>query len=119
MAQHNNTGRLGEQLAAELLLNKGYKILEKNWRWGKGEIDLICTYQDSLIFVEVKTRSVSTFGHPEDAVSANKQQRMFELAAEYMFRIQYEEEYRFDIISIVLQPKLDIKHYQDAFFPHW
>ena len=44
---------------------------------------------------------------------------MFELAAEYMFRIQYEEEYRFDIISIVLQPKLDIKHYQDAFFPHW
>ncbi len=119
MAQHNETGILGEKIAHNFLIKKGYQVVATNWRWGKGEIDLIGRHQGTLIFVEVKTRTNATFGQPEEAISVKKQQLMYELASEYMFREQYEEEYRFDIISIVLRPSREINHYEDAFFPHW
>lgn len=119
MAKHNEIGKLGEQLAQKYLEAKAYTTLETNWRWGKGEIDIIAKVNSVLVFVEVKTRSNSAFGHPEEAVTTKKQNLFYELAAEYMYQIKYEEEFRFDIISIVLNPIQDIKHYEDAFFPVW
>lgn len=119
MAKHNEIGKLGEQIAQKYLETEGYTILETNWRWGRGEIDLIAQYKDVLVFVEVKTRSNTDFGQPEEAITVKKQNLFYELATEYMYRTGHEEEFRFDIVAIVLNPVQDLKHYQDAFFPVW
>lgn len=119
MANHNDLGKLGEQIAQKHLKVKNYLILDSNWRWGRGEIDLIAQYKDILVFVEVKTRKKITFGTPEEAVTLKKQELMYELAIEYMYNIQYEAEFRFDIVAITLEPTLDIRHFEDAFFPDW
>ncbi len=119
MAKHNELGYLGEQLAKKYLLGQNYLILEQNWRWGKGEIDIIALHDNILVFVEVKTRTTALFGYPEEAVSPKKQNMMYELAAEYMYKITHETEFRFDIIAIVMQPQQELKHFEDAFFPTW
>jgi putative endonuclease len=119
MANHNDIGNLGEEIARKHLEKQGYKILLCNWRWGKGELDIIATEKSTLVFIEVKTRTKTTFGNPEEAISEKKQNLMYELATEYMYQIEHEEEFRFDIIAIVLEPSLQIKHFEDAFFPHW
>ena len=119
MANHNEVGKLGEQIAKKHLIQCGYHVLACNWTWGKGEIDIIAKQGDVLVFVEVKTRTVATFGNPEEAISEKKQNLMYELATEYMYKTGHEDEFRFDIIAIVLKPKLEVKHFEDAFFPHW
>lgn len=119
MANHNDVGKLGEQIAKKELETKGFCILECNWTWGKGEIDLIGTIGAILVFVEVKTRQYNTFGFPEEAVSDKKQELMYELATEYMYQKDYQGEIRFDVIAITLEPILDVKHFEDAFFPEW
>lgn len=119
MANHNDVGKLGEQIAKKYLEMIDYTILETNWSWGKGEIDLIVMHQDKMVFVEVKTRKKNTFGYPEEAVNSKKQGLMYELATEYMYQNSYEGEIRFDIVAITLTPKEDIKHFKDAFFPTW
>ncbi|MCP4442451.1 MAG: YraN family protein [Aureispira sp.] len=119
MAKHNEIGELGEQIAQKYLQAQEYRILTTNWRWGKGEVDIIAQKGEVLVFVEVKTRTNNNFGQPEEAVTTKKQQLFYELAVEYMYQINYEQEFRFDIIAIVLEPKQDIQHYQDAFFPTW
>lgn len=119
MANHNDVGKLGEQIAKKNLEEKGYTILAHSWRWGKGELDFIAQQGEILVFVEVKTRKKITFGMPEEAVSQKKQTLMYELAVEYMYRTQYEAEFRFDIISIILEPQQEIRHFEDAFFPNW
>jgi len=119
MAKHNDVGNLGEQIAQKHLIDKKYCILAKGWRWGKGEIDIICQQADCLVFVEVKTLSNNVFGFPEQNVSPKKQQLMYQLATEYMYQQNYEQEFRFDIIAITLHPQLSIRHFEDAFFPNW
>ncbi|WMX12810.1 MULTISPECIES: YraN family protein [unclassified Aureispira] len=119
MANHNDVGKLGEQIAKKHLKGAGYTILEHSWRWGKGEIDFIAQLDHILVFVEVKTRKKAIFGLPEEAVSSKKQNLMYELAVEYMYQAQYEAEFRFDVISIILEPQLEICHFEDAFFPNW
>ncbi len=119
MAAHNDLGIRGEQLAKSFLLKKGYAVLETNWRVGKAEIDLIVKKENILIFVEVKTRRNNTFGYPEEGVTAKKERMMFEAAGFYMRKIGYEEEIRFDIIAITMNPNQEIKHFRDAFFPGW
>ena len=116
MAEHND---LGEKIACRYLSEKGYQILVQNWRWGKGELDIIVKKEAVLVFVEVKTRSTNTFGTPEEAVTEKKQNLLYELAVEYMYRIDHEAEFRFDIIAITMQPELEIKRFEDAFFPTW
>lgn len=119
MANHNDVGHLGEQIAKKHLVHQNYQILACNWRWGKGEIDLIVEKDQRLVFVEVKTRRTAYFGPPEASVTAKKQAILFELAVEYMYSIQYEAEFQFDVIAIVLEPVLEIQHFKDAFFPNW
>ncbi|BDS10049.1 YraN family protein [Aureispira anguillae] len=119
MAKHNDVGDLGEQIAKKHLIVQNYQILDSNWRWGKGEIDLIAFHQGVLVFIEVKTRQKATFGMPEEAITPKKQMLIYELAIEYMYRTNYEAEFRFDVIAILLEPQLSIRHFEDAFFPNW
>ena len=72
MAEHYELGNKGEQLAVNYLINKGYKIVERNWRFQKAEIDIIATKDKILISVEVKTRSTNDFGSPQDFVTPKK-----------------------------------------------
>ncbi len=121
MAKHNETGKLGEELAAAFLLDKGYLILETNWRFKRAEIDIIAKdeREDILIFVEVKTRSSDYFGKPEEFVSPQKEKLMADAAQVYAEEIQHDWEIRFDIMGIVLKEgKPEISHLADAFFPY-
>lgn len=118
MANHNDLGNLGEQLAAQYLQELGYTIVAQNWKWGKAEVDLIAYDRDILVFTEVKTRQKATFGPPELAVTSKKQRLLYDAAAEYMYQVGHEQEFRFDVIAIILTPK-NIQHFPDAFFPNW
>lgn len=121
MSKKKETGEKGEQLATDFLKSKGYHILERNWRFSRAEIDIIAMHSDVLVFVEVKTRSYTSFGEPEAFVTTKKEELMIDAAHVYMAKIQHEWEIRFDIIGIVL-PEIgnpSIKHFEDAFFPSW
>jgi len=120
MAKHLDTGRLGEDAAAEFLENKGWRIAERNWRSGRGEVDIIAWENDRLlVFVEVKTRRGDGFGGPEASVDAKKQDLLARTAGAYMESIEYDWEIRFDILAIFMRNgKLqEIRHSEDAFFP--
>jgi putative endonuclease len=119
MAQHNDLGKLGEEIAENFIIEKGYQILQKNWKWDKAEIDFIAKNQEVLLFIEVKTRQNATFGYPEDAVGKKKEKMIFEAAAAYMDSISHEQEIRFDILTVTMEPKSKIEYFADAFFPLW
>ncbi len=120
MAKHNETGKKGEEIALSFLLEKGFKVLETNWRVKKAEVDIIIQKDNTIIFVEVKTRSTDFFGQPEEFVNDKKQQLMVDAAQIYIEKIQHEGEIRFDIISILLNnKKYTINHFEDAFFPYY
>jgi len=72
MAQHNELGKKGEQLAIDFLIDKGYKVLEKNYRYLKAEVDIIVQKNNVLAVIEVKTRSSAYFGNPEEFVNPKK-----------------------------------------------
>ncbi|HRI00980.1 MAG TPA: YraN family protein [Saprospiraceae bacterium] len=111
-------GIQGEQWAAEFLENKGYQILEKNWRYSKAEIDLIAKKNEILVFVEVKTRTYDFFGSPEEFVSLKKQNLIAEAASVYMEQIGHQWEIRFDVIGILAKTgkPIRIEHFEDAWF---
>ncbi len=119
MSKQNEIGKKGEDLAVALLLNKEYKLLERNWRFSKAEIDIICKKDDLLVFVEVKTKSYNFFGEAAESVGAKKEILIADAAAAYMREVEHEWAFRFDIISILLPEGSDpiISHYEDAFFP--
>ena len=119
MAEHNELGRLGELLAKEYLEQRGYVILEKNWVYGRAEIDLIAFYEQQLIFVEVKTRRSIDHGEPEDFVNWKKEKQMEFASGVYIDKRNHQGEIRFDIIAIVFENKdlYKINHIEDAFWP--
>ena len=119
MATHNELGVKGEITALDFLQLKGYTVLEINWRFGHAEVDIIAKHNNTIIFVEVKTRSTEHFGYPESSVDAAKQKNLALAADEYLERNSIEMDVRFDIVSIVMkQDKPDIHHIEDAFFPY-
>lgn len=81
MAVKDELGRRGEDLAARFLEDAGYRLIERNWRCRQGEIDIVARTADTLVFVEVKTRSGLAFGHPFEAITAAKLARLRRLAA--------------------------------------
>jgi putative endonuclease len=118
MASHNLFGKKGEMMAAAFLQAKGYAIAEMNWRFGKAEVDIIARHEDKLIFAEVKTRSSSAFGRPEDFVTGQKEMLLKEAADEYLYQHNFEGEIRFDIVSVLFLKNDDytIEHIEDAFW---
>ncbi len=114
----HNFGIEGEKIAKKHLLEKGYEILEQNWRFKKYEVDIIATHNNLIIFVEVKARSTSDFGEPELFVTKKKQVFLVHAAHEYLVSKNIELESRFDIISVLqLNNTLQVKHLEGAFYP--
>jgi putative endonuclease len=111
------TGLNGESLAAEYLRKKGYEVVEKNYRYGRAEVDLIVKKGNWLVFVEVKTRSSSDFGFPEEFVDSEKERNVLYAAEYYMTKIDWQGNVRYDIVS-VLGGGVDweIMHFEDAFY---
>lgn len=117
MALHNTLGKKGESVALHFLKEKGYEILETNFRFEKDEIDIIARDGEVLVFVEVKTRSTDYFGVPEIAVKPKKIECLIRCAENYLISKNSMDEIRFDIVSIVLNSKQKkIRHIVDAFY---
>ncbi len=118
MSDHSELGKLGELMARDFLIEKGYIILEKNWFFQKAEIDIIARKDpNTLVIVEVKTRSSSFIGSPEEFVTKNKIKLLVKAANEYIVSHQMKEEVRFDIIAIVKNSKYQkIEHIENAFY---
>ncbi len=116
MAQHNELGKQGEDAAVEFLMNLGHRILARNYRFGKAEVDIISAEKNMTVFTEVKTRSTEYFGYPEESVDKKKRTLMRNAAEEFMYQNKLESPVRFDIISVLNQnDKLEIFHIPDAF----
>ncbi len=106
-----STGKKGEELAQEYLLKKGYKILETNKRFSRFcEIDIIAKDKDTLVFCEVKTRRTTICGSPLEAITKSKYQNIKKGIFLYLQENSSCKKFRVDAISIVLEPKLEIKH---------
>ncbi|MBA6156122.1 YraN family protein [Tenacibaculum sp. S7007] len=116
MAQHNDLGNKGEQLAVDYLLERGYLIVEKNYRYQKAEIDIIAKKENLLVAVEVKTRSTNEFGNPQDFVNKKKIQLLVAAIDNYVLEKDLEVDIRFDIIAITKEKnEFNIQHLKDAF----
>lgn len=117
MAEHNELGKLGEELAVEFLQKKGYEILETNWTFQKAEIDIIAQKGSVLAVVEVKTRSSLEFGLPQEFVKPKKIQLLVKAINEYITQKDLDLEVRFDIIAIHKENnEFVIDHIEDAFY---
>jgi len=109
-------GGRGEGLAARFLMEKGYEIVEHNYRYGQAEIDLIVRQKQLLVFVEVKTRRNADYGYPEEFVSARQRAQIIRAADHYIRQHDWQGNIRFDIIAILTEPALSIEHLTDAFY---
>ena len=119
MATHNELGALGEQIAVDYLIERGYQIVERNWSNGHKEIDIVAKDGDTIVIVEVKTRRSTYLVEPETAVDVFKQRNLIWAANSFVNRFQYDNDVRFDIISIVIDRNNEkrIEHIEDAFYP--
>lgn len=119
MAEHNDLGKWGEQIARDLLISKGYQILEQNWSCGHKEIDIIAKDGDELVIVEVRTRRVSTLVDPEETVDKIKQRYLIWSAEAYVERNNLDMDVRFDIVAILVDNKNErrVEHIENAFYP--
>lgn len=118
MADHNELGTLGEDLATKFLLGEGYTILERNWTFQKAEIDIIAQKEEgTIVFVEVKTRNSAFFGDPQSFVTPAKIKLLVKAANEYLIENELQEEARFDIIAVLKNSKEErIEHFENAFY---
>jgi putative endonuclease len=115
------TGDEGEEIAADLLIKKGYEIIERNYHFGKGEIDIIAREPGSgcIIFIEVKLRKNLEYGEPEYAITKNKINQLKKMAYTYLYDKNIENiDCRFDVITILMRSKEKplINHYENAFY---
>ncbi|MCX8057597.1 MAG: YraN family protein [Ignavibacteria bacterium] len=111
--------KLGEEVAAKFLTEKGYSIVKRNFVFGKGEIDIIAKDGDCLVFVEVKTRKNYDYGEPEYAITKSKQRQLKKIAEAYFYVNGIQEQLcRFDVITIVgeKEDEMKINHIINAFY---
>ena len=114
MTDKIKTGSNGENLAADYLARKGFRIVARNFRYKKAEIDLIVQREDWMIFVEVKTRSSNAFGEPETFVTDYQGRLIYSAAEEFIFNRDWQGHVRFDIVSVSLGQPPRIQHFEDA-----
>ncbi len=118
MAKHNELGKQGEKAAVEYLKKEGYTILDLNWRFNRKEVDIIARKEEFIVFVEVKTRSTTCYGAPEESVTLQKQKYLITAADAYLQRFDFEVEARFDVISIIQKREsFSLNHIKEAFIP--
>ncbi len=117
MAEHNELGKLGEEMAVAYLQKNGYTILDANWTFQKAEVDIIAQKEQILAIIEVKTRSSLEFGLPQDFVKPKKIQLLVKAIDNYVSIKNLDLEVRFDIIAIHKEGKsFVIEHLIDAFY---
>ena len=120
MAQHNLLGSKGEMLASRYLLDKGYAVHQHNCHSGHKEIDIIAQERDTLVFVEVKSRTSEEFGNAYDAVDDRKIRLLISAAQSYLQKFKVDLKFRFDIITVIGESEpYKIEHIEDAFYPEW
>ncbi len=115
MAQHNELGKRGEELAVNYLLKNGYEILYQNYRYIKAEVDIIAKKDDLIVAVEVKTRTSNYFGNPKDFINQKKIQLLTLAMNHFIQDNDLDNEVRFDIISVIGNNSFEIEHIEDAF----
>jgi putative endonuclease len=111
MAKHNDTGKLGENLAIAFFLEKGYEILHSNWRHKNWEVDIIATKNKMLHFIEVKTRTSDKYGHPEEKIDAKKIRYLINASEEYLYQNPQWQMIQFDVLAITI-----LKDKEPAYF---
>ena len=118
MADHNELGKIGEQLAVDYLLGQGYAILERNFIYDKAEIDIIAQNdEETIVVVEVKTRNSAFFGDPQSFVTPGKIKLLVKAANEYMAANSLDRETRFDIIAVLKNKNVQqLEHIKNAFY---
>lgn len=118
LMKHDELGKWGEAYALKYLLQLGYVLQSKNYRFNRMEIDLIMTDEQQLVMIEVKTRHTAEFGEPWRAVNYGKQKQIIRVANYYTKSIQWPYEVRFDVVSIVHNSNhTDLTHIRNAFYP--
>jgi putative endonuclease len=117
MAEHNDLGKFGEELAVEYLQKNGYEILQTNWIFQKAEIDIIAQKDTTLAIVEVKTRSTIEYGLPQDFVKPKKIQLLVKAVNEYVISNNLDVNVRFDIVAIYKEgSEYKLEHIEEAFY---
>jgi putative endonuclease len=117
MAYHNDLGKIGEQLAVEYLLSKGYEIVVRNYMFQKAEIDIIAKHDNMMVCVEVKTRNSDFFGDPQEFVSKSKIKLLVKAMDAFIIENDIQLESRFDIIAILKNKTTEqLTHYENAFY---
>ena len=116
MDRRRQTGRRGEEIAAAYLVEKGYKVVQRNWTCPSGELDLIMEDGDTLVFVEVRTRRGNRFGTAEESVTPAKQARLIELSGAYLQEMTpAHPAWRIDVVAVQLGQGLpQINHIENA-----
>ena len=122
MAENKQTphdlGKSGEKIALNYLIDNKYKIIARGFRLFRGEIDIIAYDQETLVFVEVKTRRSTDYGSPEESVTPSKQRQIRKIAQGFLVKNNLQDvECRFDVISLSFDEKegCSIRHIKDAF----
>lgn len=117
MAEHNELGTWGEDLVAAFLEEKGFQIVERDWKSGHRDLDIVAMDGNTLVIVEVKTRRNRTFTDPETAVDYRKINNLRQAANHYVKFKRFDGEVRFDLVTVVGTPDtgFDINHIEDAF----
>jgi putative endonuclease len=118
MSEHLDFGKQGEDMAAAYLKEKGFRIRDRNWRFGRNELDIIAEKGDLLVFAEVKTRRLGSLMPPSAAVDKTKQSIIVRAADAYIQRYDLDVNARFDIISIETDgTETIVEHIEEAFYP--
>ncbi|MCS6822550.1 MAG: YraN family protein [Microscillaceae bacterium] len=116
MGKTQELGQEGERLATLFLQNNGYQILAKNFQYQRAEIDLIALKNELLIFIEVRLRTSTNFGFPEQTISPKKIQAIRKAAEQYIIATNWHKDIRFDVIAIHYENQQPIiTHLQDVF----
>jgi putative endonuclease len=105
-------GKDAEDKALEFLTQKGYELLARNYRFGKGEIDLVLVKENTLIFVEVRSLQSADFGFPEQSISEKKKKLLQKTAENFIFEKNWQKNIRFDVVALLGK---QIEHFEDAF----
>ncbi|MEO6548453.1 MAG: YraN family protein [Ferruginibacter sp.] len=111
MANHNDTGKMGEALGIAWLVGKGYVIKEKNWRHSRWEVDVITEKKGVLHFMEIKTRRSAKFGLPEEKVGKKKIQNLINAAEQYLYVNPMWKRIQFDILSIIIMKNEPVAYF--------
>lgn len=111
MASHNQTGVLGEKLATAYFTDHNFTILHTNWRYARWEVDVIAEKNNTLHFIEVKTRRSKRFGLPEDSVGTKKIKHLINAAEAYLYLNPQWQRIQFDILSISIIPNKPIEYF--------